>query len=161
MDSLREHLEQTDKDSFRMEHQLVAHSKMLACCAATAYGELYYTKEKEIREYNGFDIIEKGVLIQAPRRNGKTETIVRFVAASLLCIPSFTVLVIAASKGAADNKTGILFLLKSFLTRIFGVTDFEYSNENTLQFRVAGNLRKVVSLSAEVGNRCVLFARCP
>lgn len=153
MDEIRRILCVTDAQSFRSEAQVLSHSKMLCCVLVAVYGNLYYSNERKILAYNNIEKLEKGVLITAPRRNGKSDTIVRFVVACLLSIPKFKILIIAASKGQANKKTGLLAGISALLKDTFNIVSYDYSNDTTIQMHLNGTKRVVVAMSQDMGDR--------
>lgn len=156
MDAIRQHMEIRDNCAFRSEDQVVGHNVIIGLLSIVVYKKLYYTHEKQIKEYNGFGNLEKGIVITGPRQGGKTNIVVTAVAVAMLCIPSVRILVVAQSKMAVDNQTGFLGGVREAMTKYFGfTTGFKYSNEGTMQVEIGGTLRKIVAVSAESGERYV------
>lgn len=138
--------------------QVKIHDQMLASCSGFIYGSAMDTHLAEIIEFNGGEDLKSGSMVTAPRRYGKTETLVMFYCALLVSCPTCEVLCIANSEDAChglrtktlnlfENVYGMKKTLEFFLVN--NHTHLQLANKNTIHF-----------FSATKGNACTFIFLC-
>jgi hypothetical protein len=128
---------------YRSKEMKLMHHRMAAALAPYIYKREFAANELEIKRVNRLETVRQEIFLTAPRRGGKTTTVVQFVAACLFCLPDVQVILFAPSSRAAGGDSGFMGHLRKLLQShpLFKNIKFGKWNEETLSIIVDGNER--------------------
>jgi len=146
MDDMRAKMRILDEsDKPRSKDQRFIHHEIMSAMSRFIYGPELYNNEVLVKTYNKFDSFHHGVIFTAPRRNGKTRSIVMIVAIVMLCVPNAEICVVAQTARASGADSGLYAQVKSLLGDKFNVTSFDKSNKETLILKMGVNDERKLS----------------
>ena len=116
----------------RTVHQCAMHEMFILSCAPMIYGQQVFERHRmEIEDFFGAQYL-RGVMVTAPRRNGKSESIVYFIVALLVTMSKVAIV----CYGANDNATSALKVqCEKILIHTFGVTKFKKNSKQHIVLR--------------------------
>ena len=128
---------------FRSKEQRLLHLQMAGGVTRIVYGKAFTSNELEIQRINRFLTVRQELFLTAPRRGGKTTTVVQFVAACLWCIPNLKCILFAPGARAAGGDSGFMGHLKRLFKshKTFQGVQIGTENEETFSIIVDGNER--------------------
>ncbi len=101
----------------RSQFQRMFHDAFIRAILPIIYGDEWSSCCERVMKDHGIDRIRPEVLIQTPRRFGKTVSVALFVLACLLCIPRVRICIFSTGKRASG---GLMTELLSYLKNIPG-----------------------------------------
>lgn len=158
MDAVREALRKIYAHVRLTSIQEDAVELVLASCTCFIYGDELQKNRVEIATRNGFDTeIKKGLLVDAPRRLGKSHIVKVVTAAIMMAVPNVVIVCVANSGLAAGAELGIIGGVEKLLVNIFGVSKFHRRNPKHLMFDVGpGDRRELHSFGAKSRDQYVV-----
>lgn len=158
MDTIRENLAIVDDrwkdrmpDFDRNRDQRKFHDKIIASIVKFVYGKAFGANEIAIKKYNKLKDIKNAIAFNAPRRFGKSLALAIIIAVLLVSVPGMEICVVTQNRRSADNKTGILSLIRQVLEVCFEIRSFMTNEKEHLIFDLPDR-RAVHSYSAGVGD---------
>ncbi len=158
MTSIRAALNKIDSISPRSVDQAHIHEYILAGVATYVYGPSAGKHMDHILKSNRFEKLEKGVIVSAPRRFGKTELVVLICVALIMACPGIRLVCISNGPRAAGSQTGVLAKVKAKLCEVFGMAHSIKTNRESIMYHFSDtDTRSLHSYSSEIGDGCVVF----
>lgn len=155
IDAVQDVLRKLDKISQRSTSQIKTHTTILGCAARYFYGDSYKQNEAYIKKRNRFPSLKTGYLLSAPRRNGKTVTIIYMIVALLIVCPNINIIAVSGNINAAGKESGILGKVARYMVAL-GVNkrSFQSDNSKHLVYRITDNdIRGLHSFSGGSGDK--------
>lgn len=155
VDSIQDVLRKLDQLSQRSTSQINTHTAILGCAARYLYGEAFQQNEAYIKQRNRFPTFKTGYFLSAPRRNGKTVTIIYLIVALLIVCPNVKIIAISGNINAAGKETGLLGQVAYYMMKL-GVSKKSFKNDNSkhLKYRINDDdVRGLHSFSGGSGDK--------
>ena len=154
VDEIRANLRRIDTFRRRSFVQEEAHELVLSSLVPFIYGSLAASHEIEIKKRNGWKKITSGVIMDAPRRAGKSNLAAMMFACLLTSLPNVEIVVISNSANAAGSEMGILGQTRYFFSNLNPHQNLKHDNNKHVTYVVNSNdIRKLHSFSADAGDR--------
>ncbi len=127
----------------------------ISSCAKYIYRTAFDAHQSEIEEFFDTKFLP-GVMVQAPRRYGKSKLLSAFIAALLYVCSDVTIVVIAANSGAALS---LKRSVRSLLVSAFAISQCKIDNtEHILITKGAHSASAHFFAPSQKGDKCTLFA---
>ncbi len=120
----------------RSNGQRTFHKAFIGACLQKIYGEdIYPELPRLLREFD-LDRLRRDVIVQSPRRFGKTVGVALFVAGCLWTLPNIEISIFSTGQRASMKLLALIYVM---VTKLAGSTNaiLAYNKQETLQVRCA------------------------
>lgn len=157
IDDIHRTLQKLDEYRPRTIRQIQVHEEIIASLAKFIYQNDMIVHELEIKKRNRWTDTKHGLVLSAPRRFGKTESLAMIIAALLYSCPKIEISCVSNSGNAAGGEMGLIGKVRRYLA-VLGVvikpSQGNYNNQHHIWYKVHENdVRLMHSFAATVGDR--------